>query len=248
MSGKRLIASLLVIVFLMSMIAPALAQYQPEPVAVVNTGMLNVRSGPGLGFGSIATLPKGFGVQMVARNTEGNWVYIALTNGVTGWVNVNYLYTTYRVRDLPINDVAPGSPITPTARVKGVFALNVHTNADLASPVIAVLGLDQTVDLVGRNFDSSWAQVRLANGVAGWVVAANVVGSVPVRSLSPTDGSVYAPPPPAVPAGPRIHVVRAGEILSNIAQRYGVNLYTLAAANGITNVNRIYAGQRLVIP
>lgn len=245
---KRLIATLLVGVLLLGMAVPALAQLQPEPVAIVNTGALNVRSGPGLGFGAIATLPQGFGVQMVARNTEGNWVFIALTNGVTGWVNVNYLYTRYRVRDLPINDVAQAAPLTPTARVKGVFALNVHTSPDPNSAVIAVLGLDQTVDMTGRSFDSMWAQVRLPNGVSGWVLAANVVGSVPVRSLSPADGSVYAPPPPSAPAGPRVHVVRPGEILSAIAQRYGVNVYTLAAANGIVNINRIYAGQRLVIP
>ncbi len=245
---KRLIATLLVCVLLVTAAAPALAQSQPEPVAIVNTGALNVRSGPGLGFGAIATLPQGFGVRMVARNTEGNWVLIALTNGVTGWVNVNYLYTRYRVRDLPINDAAPASPITPTARVRGVFALNVHTNPDPAAPVIAVLGLDQTVELTGRNFNSTWAQVRLPNGVSGWVLAANVVASVPVRSLAPADGSVYAPPPPSAPAGPRVHVVRRGETLSAIAQRYGVNVFTLAAANGIVNINRIYAGQRLVIP
>lgn len=245
---KRLIATLLVSALLASAAAPTLSQSQPEPVAVVNTGALNVRSGPGLGFSAIATLPQGFGVRLVARNTEGNWVLIALTNGVTGWVNVNYLYTQYRVRDLPINDAAPASPIIPTARVRGVFALNVHANPDPASPVIAVLGLDQTVDLIGRNYNSTWAQVRLPNGVSGWVVAANVVGSVPVRSLAPTDGSVYAPSPPAAPAGPRVHVVRRGETLSSIARRYGVNLFALAAANGIVNINRIYAGQRLVIP
>jgi uncharacterized protein YraI len=245
---KRLIASLLVGVLLLSVAAPALAQAQPDPVAIVNTGTLNVRSGPGLGYGAIATLPQGFGVQLLARNAESNWVFIGLTNGVTGWVNVNYLYTRYRVRDLPVNNVAPASPLVPTARVNGIFALNVHTSPDPASAVIAVLGLDQTVDLTGRNFDASWAQIRLPNGVLGWVLAANVIGSVPVRSLSPADGSVWAPPPPSAPPGPRIHVVLRGEILSTIAQRYGVNVYTLAAANGITNINRIYAGQRLVIP
>lgn len=245
---KRLIAFLLVGVLLLSVAAPALAQAQPEPVAVVNTGTLNVRSGPGLGYGAIATLPQGFGVQLLARNSVGNWVLIGLTNGVTGWVNAGYLYTRYRVRDLPINEAAPTSPLIPTARVNGVFPLNVRTNPDPAAPVIGTLGLDQTVDLTGRNFDGSWAQIRLPNGVLGWVLAANVIASVPVRSLSPADGSVYAPPPPSAPPGPRIHVVARGEILSTIAQRYGVNVYTLAAANGIANINRIYAGQRLIIP
>jgi LysM repeat protein len=45
-----------------------------------------------------------------------------------------------------------------------------------------------------------------------------------------------------------VHIVRRGETLYSIARRYGVNMWTIAHANGITNPNRIYVGQRLVIP
>lgn len=48
--------------------------------------------------------------------------------------------------------------------------------------------------------------------------------------------------------GQVIHVVQPGENLYRIALRYGVSVSALAAANGITNPNRIYAGQQLVIP
>lgn len=57
-----------------------------------------------------------------------------------------------------------------------------------------------------------------------------------------------AAPAAAHHQGGIVHVVRAGETLSEIAKRYGVSLSALAQANGIGNVNRIYAGQRLVIP
>jgi LysM repeat protein len=46
----------------------------------------------------------------------------------------------------------------------------------------------------------------------------------------------------------RIHVVRRGETLTHIALRYGVNAWTIARANNITNLNHIFVGQRLVIP
>lgn len=49
-----------------------------------------------------------------------------------------------------------------------------------------------------------------------------------------TDGTVY--------------VVRAGDTLNRIAARFGVSAAALANANGITNPNRIFVGQRLVIP
>lgn len=44
------------------------------------------------------------------------------------------------------------------------------------------------------------------------------------------------------------HTVIAGQNLFRISLKYGVNMYTIAAANGIANVNRIYAGQVLYIP
>jgi LysM repeat protein len=53
--------------------------------------------------------------------------------------------------------------------------------------------------------------------------------------------------PTASPAG-RVHVVQRGETLLQIALRYGVDAWAIARANGITNLNYIYVGQRLVIP
>lgn len=53
---------------------------------------------------------------------------------------------------------------------------------------------------------------------------------------------------PVFAQGVIVHVVQPGENLYRIALRYGVSVSALAAANGITNPNRIYAGQQLVIP
>ena len=44
------------------------------------------------------------------------------------------------------------------------------------------------------------------------------------------------------------HLVRYGETLYSIARRYGVRPWAIAQANGIYNVNLIYAGQVLYIP
>lgn len=48
--------------------------------------------------------------------------------------------------------------------------------------------------------------------------------------------------------GVRYHVVQPGETLSSIAMRYGTTPWKIAAANGISNINFIYAGQTLRIP
>lgn len=59
-----------------------------------------------------------------------------------------------------------------------------------------------------------------------------------------------APAATATPtrAAGRVHVVRAGENLTWIAQRYGVSVAALMRANNITDPDTIYVGQQLIIP
>jgi LysM repeat protein len=53
----------------------------------------------------------------------------------------------------------------------------------------------------------------------------------------------------AAPGGEvRYHVVQRGETLSSIALKYGTTSWKIAAANGISNPNYIYAGRTLRIP
>ena len=47
---------------------------------------------------------------------------------------------------------------------------------------------------------------------------------------------------------PKTHVVRVGETLGLIAERYGVTTQALARANGLTDPSRIRVGQTLIIP
>ena len=45
-----------------------------------------------------------------------------------------------------------------------------------------------------------------------------------------------------------VHVVRRGDTLYSLARRYGTTVSAIVRANGLRNPNRIYVGQRLVIP
>jgi LysM repeat protein len=64
------------------------------------------------------------------------------------------------------------------------------------------------------------------------------------RLVIPTQGSSAS----ATTSSSGVHVAQKGENLFRIALRYGTTYQALAAANGIANPNRVYAGQRLVIP
>lgn len=59
--------------------------------------------------------------------------------------------------------------------------------------------------------------------------------------LAATTEALYA-------CGGTTHVVQPGENLYRISLKYGVTMAALSQANGITNPNHIYVGQRLTIP
>lgn len=56
------------------------------------------------------------------------------------------------------------------------------------------------------------------------------------------------PTPTPEPSDYTTYVIQPGDTLSEIAQRFGTTTQTLAALNGITNPNLIYAGNTLRIP
>jgi LysM repeat protein len=83
------------------------------------------------------------------------------------------------------------------------------------------------------------------------LAAANGIGSPNLifvgQSLTiPGTGGGSAAPAPAASGG--AYVVQPGDNLSTIAASYGLSTDALAAANGLSNTNFIWAGQRLTIP
>ena len=71
-------------------------------------------------------------------------------------------------------------------------------------------------------------------------------------TLALLPATVSAAPATALAAAPAAsgsyHIVKAGETLSHIARYYSVTVNALKAANGLSDANYIYIGQRLYIP
>lgn len=102
--------------------------------------------------------------------------------------------------------------------------------------------------LAGATAPASPRPTAAASGIAA---SAGLPASPPSSpGPTPTTTATEAPSSLASPAptSPQIHVVAPGETLTSIAARYGVSVHALAAANGITDLNAIYVGQKLVIP
>lgn len=87
-------------------------------------------------------------------------------------------------------------------------------------------------------------------GISGNVDLDRFTPLMLLDSPTPTPGPTPTPAPSytCVPVDAQRYVVRRGDTLSAIAQRFDVGVNAIAARNGIENVNQIYAGQELFIP
>lgn len=93
---------------------------------------------------------------------------------------------------------------------------------------------------------SRWALSASATATAGVVVAGSMVTmtGTPAGALPGAPGASTSAPAPAA----RTYVVRAGDTLGAIAQRFGTTVAALATGNHIADPNRIFPGQVLALP
>lgn len=100
-----------------------------------------------------------------------------------------------------------------------------------------VVKAGDSLSVLARRFNTTVQAIARANGISN--TSHIRVGQ---RLIVPT-GYAY---PPSVYGF--YYTVKAGDTLGSIAKWYGVSLHTLASVNRISNVSRIYVGQRLYIP
>lgn len=72
-----------------------------HPVGIVKAGYLNLRSGAGVNYNSIAVIRSGTNVALLGRNNSGSWIKIKVPTGSVGWVNAGYIQTSYSIQNLP---------------------------------------------------------------------------------------------------------------------------------------------------
>lgn len=96
-----------------------------------------------------------------------------------------------------------------------------------------VVGLDVALLLVFLN-------------VSGWLEPAESVSALSTPWPTPTVARPVLPTP--TPRLVTIHVVKSGEVLADIATRYGLSVQDIVEASNIGDPNTIAAGQPLTIP
>lgn len=231
----RSLTMVLLAVLLVGAVVPALrVSAQAGSVAAVNTGNLNVRTGPGVQFAVATKVPYNGTVVLVGRADKGTWVQVQVPGGPTGWVNSLYLRTYANISLLPVTYITPAVP--PPAQVvpppgTGVVGQRVYT-----------VRQGDTLATIAARYGTTVASLMASNGISN----ANLIyaGQQLIISYGVTGGTVT---PPTTGSG-TVHVVKAGETLATIAAKYGTTWSAIAAANNLYNANLIYTGQRLIIP
>jgi len=70
----------------------------------------------------------------------------------------------------------------------------------------------------------------------------------PTETVTQQETSSPGPDPTPTPVSGPTYIVASGDSLTLIANRFGVTLNALLAANGLTDANQIFVGQPLIIP
>ncbi len=149
---------------------------------------------------------------------------------------------------VPIAQPTPTQPVlfgTPTAPVD-VAVLNGPTVNGIGTYIMQP---GDTLAAVARRYNTTVQFLVRLNGIVN--PNALVIGqvlAVPGPGNNPPGGTVAPTVIPSVPIGTRTHVVQPGENLFRISLRYGTTINVLMALNGISNPNRIFAGQVLRLP
>jgi len=125
-------------------------------------------------------------------------------------------------------------------------------NRDIKFPDFEILKVEKPVDLtiLGRNTGISLNSLKFLNPELkrlitpfGRIYNLRVPKNYYAKALS-----VYLELPYEKLVSIKYHIVRPGETLGEIAQKYSSDIYLLKRINNISNPRRIYAGEKLVIP
>jgi hypothetical protein len=152
---------------------------QVSGTAVVSASVLNLRMGPGYGYGVIRMLPEGQTVKVLGRSVNGDWIEVMVDEQTGGWVYGRYLETSFDLAAFPVKG-AYGGPYNqsgPPASAS-TFSLYMSINGRQATINLGRFPADTPIEaLLGRPGES--ANLLVASGQTNANGAAQLDFSLP---------------------------------------------------------------------
>ena len=181
---------------------------------VVNTGNLNIRTGPGAGYNILATVPGGVELPVTGIYEDEVWYQVATNLGV-GWVNIEFTIARGDFSRVPLIEygtlnatnigqgggtivtttagttvVVPATTVTSAARVIiNTPNLNIRTGPSASFSVVATVSGGTELAVLGVADDGVWYLVQGAFG-QGWlnnefVIFRGDYSAVPMLNINP---------------------------------------------------------------
>lgn len=112
-----------------------------QPILVVNSSFLNVRTGPGVQYTVLVTVVGGTELPVLGVFDDGVW-YQVNTDGGPGWVNVEFTLPRGDFSNLPILDVGETGAANVDLGQGGGFAAPVATSTAHSIQGVSLVGKD----------------------------------------------------------------------------------------------------------
>lgn len=180
---------------------------------VVNTGYLNVRTGPGVGHNAIGNVPGGTKLPVIAIDSGGLWYQVNSPLG-SGWVNSHYTIPRGVFSGIPrIGRPAEQAPIAPSTPhlVVNTGYLNVRSGPGVSHGIITTVAGGTKMPVISIGSDNLWYEVNSPAG-PGWVnsyytVTRGSFASLRSRTLlDPPSPTLSGPTPRAVVNTHRLNI------------------------------------------
>lgn len=151
------------------------------PRVVINTGFLNLRSGPGAQYTVVTTLPGGTQLPVIGIAPDRVWYLVQGTFG-QAWLNGEFALFRGSARGVPIIRDVAGVLSTPTATITN--AVTLYATPSTGSASLGAISGPVDLPVVARTSDFNWVQVRNGNSFA-WVQVSQIqlrgdTGLIPV--------------------------------------------------------------------
>ena len=151
-----------------SVFSPARQETPTGPHLVVNTGNLNIRSGPSINHRVIATVPGGTKLPVIGVASDRLWYQVPSTAG-NGWVNSYYTVGRGNFMGIPVTDNTAEAPTIPLARViVNTEHLNIRTGPSASTDIVTTVPGGTELTVLGVARDRVWYLVEGAFG-QGWL-------------------------------------------------------------------------------
>lgn len=206
------------------------------------------------------TVQSGDSFDLIARVYGSSVDAIKAANGIGPDDNLIYPGDVLVV-PVPIPAISPETAEEPTAEPTAIpteeptiAPTDIPTEAPTSAPVETVVQPatytvqrgDTLMDIASRFGTDVFELGRLNNIINYNLIRVGQVLVLPLREVETTPEAPVEPTATPVPVV--YHFVQFGDSVYRIAARYGVTAQAIIEANGIENPNRIYYGQRLIIP